>query len=113
MKDRTELFLYEDDKVENLHPLVLLRPVFDLFCGTSTFLEKIQNLYPKTNLHLLVRKELAPLVKEMHPSFSCNNWKENAETKYDALFLNGRALFSYKIPLEGKEEIFFSEDKLI
>ena len=51
-----QLYVYEDEKAVNLHPLTLLRPTFDLLCGTTSPLEKIQRVYPQMDPHLLIRE---------------------------------------------------------
>lgn len=101
------LYLYEDENIKNLIPLVQLRPVFDLLSGTTTLLEKILKLYSGESVILLVREELAPMVKEKYPNLSCN------EMGKGGLFLSGRALFNEKIPLVGKEEVFQCEGEII
>ncbi|MEE2876302.1 MAG: putative sugar nucleotidyl transferase [Candidatus Neomarinimicrobiota bacterium] len=55
-----------------LEPIALTRPVFDLRCGTFTFLERVRRLRPEAAVTLYVRPELADVTQERLPDCSVN-----------------------------------------
>ncbi len=102
------IYIYEDDTVENFLPLVYFRGVFELRCGRSTFLEKIQKLYPGSEITLLVRDYLADVLRERYPQFRINQWESGI-----GLFLSGRTIFDQPIPVEGDETLFLSDRAVV
>jgi UDP-N-acetylglucosamine diphosphorylase / glucose-1-phosphate thymidylyltransferase / UDP-N-acetylgalactosamine diphosphorylase / glucosamine-1-phosphate N-acetyltransferase / galactosamine-1-phosphate N-acetyltransferase len=67
------LCVYEDTGVVNLEPLSLTRPVFDLWCGASPLLPRLQRLFGADETALMVRPLLAPLCRQEHPGLSVND----------------------------------------
>ena len=82
--------VFEDAGVETLEPLSLTRPVFDLWCGTSSLLTRQCRFAEATELGVLLRPSLAPLCKQTHPQVQVNNfaWLR----AQGALLINGRWL---------------------
>ncbi|MDW8063841.1 MAG: putative sugar nucleotidyl transferase [Candidatus Caldarchaeum sp.] len=81
--------VFEDQTVENLWPLTATRPVFDIFLGTSTLLEKItSNLSEIGKVALFTRPYLQKTVSEKHVGFAVNLFIEDDEV----LLINGRAV---------------------
>lgn len=67
-----KIYIYENNEVLNLEPIVLTRPAFDLRCGAFTFLERIQNSFPDAEIELIVRDELKPVTQEAYPELTVN-----------------------------------------
>ncbi len=84
--------IIEDDKYENLLPLVYMRPVYDLRCGILTLKEKIKNSFPSSKLFLHCRKYLEEKVKESNKKLLVNN----LIGLDSCLFVNGRAILNSK-----------------
>ena len=107
--------IFEDDRSENLLPLVYLRPVFELRCGISSLREKIERAYPHLRVHLVCRRYLTDIVKEKVKVASVNDFRTLRDE--NCLFINGRLLarndLSKNIPLEGPEEVGLREGTLV
>lgn len=99
--------LVEDEKYENLLPLVYMRPVYDLRCGILTLKEKIEKLFPKAKIFLHCRKYLEEKVKEINKNLLVNN----LNGLDSCLFVNGRVILNSstikQISEEG-EALYFS-----
>ena len=99
--------IFEDDRSENLLPLVYPRPVFELRCGINSLREKLERAYPESRVHLVCREYLADTVKEKVKSASVNAPRTLGEE--DCLFINGRILagndLSKNIPLDRKSVV--------
>jgi len=67
------LCVFEDAGAVNLEPLSLTRPVFDLWCGASPLLPRLQRFFGADETALLVRPLLAPLCRQEHPDLSVND----------------------------------------
>ncbi len=100
--------VYEEEGLERLSPLVDLRPVSDLRCGRFTLLEKVKRLYPKEELHLWVRPELAEVTAERHP-----NARVNKPVKRGRLFLSARAIFEEPVSPQGPESVLLAGDEVV
>ena len=92
--------VFEDERYRDLLPLVYCRPVFELRCGISSLLEKIERLYPAHKLVLLCRDYLAATLAQR---VSCP--VNDVPAGEDVLFLNGRLLLQDAVALDGPEEI--------
>lgn len=107
--------IFEDDRAQNLLPLVYLRPIFELRCGISSLREKIERAYPGLRVHLVCREYLVNTVREKVKAASINDPRTLGEE--DCLFINGRLLarndLSKNIPLEGPEEVGLREGVLV
>jgi UDP-N-acetylglucosamine diphosphorylase / glucose-1-phosphate thymidylyltransferase / UDP-N-acetylgalactosamine diphosphorylase / glucosamine-1-phosphate N-acetyltransferase / galactosamine-1-phosphate N-acetyltransferase len=109
----SSICIFEDEGFSGLLPLVWLRPVYDLRCGISTLYEKIKRNYPRSNIYLMSREYLNPVIKKTHPgAFVGKVGKDNS-----VLFINGRILcdgdVAKKIPSIGADEIFECEGEII
>jgi len=103
--------IYEDAACENLYPLVLIRPVYELRCGMLKLWEKVRRAYPEADFLFFMRDYLAEA------------WSEKLDGPVndtgglaggDTLFVNGRALWSgVDIPLFGPEEAGVSGDSVV
>ncbi|MBC8277026.1 MAG: hypothetical protein H8E46_02255 [FCB group bacterium] len=90
------IVLYEDDGWKNLRPLTLTRPVWELRCGITTLVEKIQSIIPGSKISFICRDYLAPLVSSKYPESRVNEFKHS-----DTLFLNGRVIWDKREFFEG------------
>ncbi len=92
--------VFEDERYNDLLPLVYCRPACELRCGISSLLDKIARAYPGQGLALFCRDYLADTLRE-RTSLPVNSLPADQ----DVLFLNGRLLIGEAIPVEGPEEI--------
>ncbi len=102
------VFVYEDVFYKNLFPLTHLHPVFELRCGIFSPLERIRRLYKRSEVVLLVRRELEEITKEKYPNLAVN-----PVLLKKGLFISGRAILFQPIPEEGEEEIFTAQGDLV
>ncbi|MFO0807641.1 MAG: putative sugar nucleotidyl transferase [Gemmataceae bacterium] len=65
--------LYEDRGAAGLEPLTTTRPVFDLFCGATSLADKQLAAFPDADAGLLVRADLADLVRLARPGVPVND----------------------------------------
>lgn len=103
--------IFEDDQAENLYPLSLTRPVYDLRCGITTLKEKIVHQFPLTEINLHCRSYLQQVVAEQNPGIFVNNFDGDS-----CLFINGRWLADNKITGEldfSEECIYYAGDEVL
>lgn len=97
-----QICIFEDSYYNNFEPLSLSRPVYELFCGTSTLKNKIINAFPDSEIVLFCREYLTKTVAGSNPDFTVNGLKGNS-----CLLINGRVLepekLTNQIPKELKE----------
>jgi UDP-N-acetylglucosamine diphosphorylase/glucosamine-1-phosphate N-acetyltransferase len=84
--------LFEDSRYSNLHPLVYMRPVYDLQCGILTLREKAKFYFPKAQIVLHSRSYLKDLVEGLYPKSKIDQLNHGSVT-----FINGRLLINSKI----------------
>lgn len=82
------IVFYEDEGWENLQPLSLTRPVWELRCGIKTLWEKAKSTFPEAEFSFICRDYLAPLVKMRRPDSTVNEFRHS-----DMLFLNARVIW--------------------
>jgi UDP-N-acetylglucosamine diphosphorylase / glucose-1-phosphate thymidylyltransferase / UDP-N-acetylgalactosamine diphosphorylase / glucosamine-1-phosphate N-acetyltransferase / galactosamine-1-phosphate N-acetyltransferase len=82
--------LYEDHGVDNLEPLILSRPVFELLCGQDSLGAKQARAFAASELGWLVRPSLVPLCQAERPNAPVNDftWLRSEAT----VLVNGRWL---------------------
>lgn len=98
--------IFEDENYKNLHPLNLMRASFDIKTGVYSIKERIINyLSQDDEFYLYTRPELKDLVAAK------TNLPVNEHVKGDAVFLNGRVIFTQKILRWIKKSL--SEDSMI
>ncbi len=99
-----KICIFENEGYENLYPLSLTRPVFDLRCGQITLRERILRNFPGVNVSYFMRNYLAPVFSQDKKGVSVNEME--ALKKDDVLFINGRWLLSREeLNLTGEEEV--------
>lgn len=106
-----KLVVFEDSRYERLYPLTMLRPVFELKCGATSLLEKIERAAGRKADALFVRDCLAPTVRQRvaRPVNSGEVLERDG-----ALFVNGRVLAQgVRLDLEGPEEALWNGDTLL
>lgn len=100
--------IFEDEVYENLYPLSLTRPIFELKCGQITLRERILRNFPGVDVSYFLRDYLAPVFSQDKKEASIND--TDALKREDILFINGRWLLSKgELSLTGKEEIGICE----
>lgn len=84
------ILLYEDLQAENLSPLSLLRPVFELVCGRDCLRRRLQRWFPTAEFGVWIRSWLKESYAEEQPEIAVNdnNWLR----KGPVLLINGRWL---------------------
>ena len=89
-RNRTMRLCLFEDRAENLDPLTLTRPVFELLCGITTLADKQLRSFVPSAVGLLVRAPLAALCRQHRPSMTVNDaaWLRSAP----AVLINGRWL---------------------
>ncbi|MCF6158169.1 MAG: hypothetical protein E3K32_06300 [wastewater metagenome] len=101
--------IFEDYHYLQLIPLIYTRAVFELRCGLLTFLERICKYYSGATITLFCRDYLFNVLQEKYP-YRINSLFVTDNTY---LFVNGRAIFSTSIPIEGEEEIGIQDNTII
>lgn len=81
---------FEDDAAEELHPLTLTRPIFELLCGQYSTRERAIRHLPVQEWGAFLRESLTETYREAHPDAAVNDWEwlKRDET----LLINGRWL---------------------
>lgn len=104
------IYIFEDQKSLNFEPISLTRPVFDIRIGSETFLERIQSLFPDSDINLFVRKELEDLTKNMYPNFEVN-----PESVNEGLWLLGNVIWEPDnlSHLTKGNYIYYSKDNFV
>ena len=104
------IYIFEDQKSLNFEPISLTRPVFDIRIGSETFLERIQFLFPDSDINLFVRKELEDLTKNMYPNFEVN-----PESVNEGLWLLGNVIWEPDnlSHLTKGNYIYYSKDNFV
>ena len=72
------IVVYEDLGVENLEPLALSRPAFDLRCGAASLLDRQRRYTAATAVSVVVRPFLAAFTALLHPELSVNGRGERS-----------------------------------
>ena len=101
--------VFEDSQYSKLIPLVYTRTAFELRCGLFTSLERVTKHYQNATITLFCRNYLCDILQERY-SHRINNLHTTEDT---CLFLNGRAILSLPIPIEGPEEIGIQDNTLV
>ncbi|HWR83427.1 MAG TPA: putative sugar nucleotidyl transferase [Candidatus Deferrimicrobium sp.] len=78
---------YEDETFRNFFPLTMLRPVYTLRAGIVPLFRRTERYFKATNVSLLAREQVAPLVAETYRDFPVNIIKRGTG---EVLFVNGR-----------------------
>ncbi|NQS88360.1 hypothetical protein HQ584_01010 [Patescibacteria group bacterium] len=96
--------IFEDEEYENLYPLSLTRPVFELKCGQYSLRERILRNFPNEESSYFMREHLAPVFSKNRANVSVN--ETDVLKNKDVLFVNGRWLLGKEeLSLEGDEEV--------
>ncbi|MDZ7377395.1 MAG: putative sugar nucleotidyl transferase, partial [candidate division KSB1 bacterium] len=84
-----KVIIFEDDQFDNLYPLTYLRPVYELKCGHTKLVQKIQRLLGDQDYYYFMREYLAPVFSKKYGADRVNQF--NA-LNGDLLLVNGRLL---------------------
>ncbi len=110
----TPILIFEDQNVQNLHPLTYTRPVYDLRCGILTLMEKVKYYFPGSEINLHTRDYLIDSVKQNFPDMKVN---EFPGTEGEIIFLNGRVIADNNLKdvlLETDgESAFYCNDEIV
>src|SRR5262249_39749358 len=95
------VILFEDAGVNNLQPLTLTRPAFDLRCGAVSLLERLERILPTPVHAALIRPELTDLCRINHPRLEVNEavGDEKRMGRESVLLVNARWLAPAASPL--------------
>jgi UDP-N-acetylglucosamine diphosphorylase/glucosamine-1-phosphate N-acetyltransferase len=67
------ILLFEDHCSDQMEPVALLRPVFELVCGRESLRRRLQRWYPSAEFGAWVRPWLADAYQEMQPDIRVND----------------------------------------
>ncbi len=81
---------FEDDKSDQLAPLSLLRPVFELICGAWSLRDRLIRQLEVREWCVFIREHLVETYREIHPDVRINDFSGDSRTPM--LLLNGRWL---------------------
>ena len=101
--------VFEDNQDSQLIPLVYTRPVFELRCGLFSNLERIIKHYPNAAITLFAETTY-PMYCRERITHRVNTLHTTDDT---CLFLNGRAIISLPVSLEGPEELGVQDNTLV
>ena len=87
--------LFEDAAAEQLNPLTLARPVFELLCGRECLRRRVQRWFPTSLWGAFLRSYLADLYSEEHPGAIVNELQDTGDS--NVLMLNGRWMPSQRL----------------
>jgi UDP-N-acetylglucosamine diphosphorylase/glucosamine-1-phosphate N-acetyltransferase len=111
-----QICIFEDNKVEQLYPLTLSRPVYELRFGIKTLRKKLMDLYPKAEFSFHCRSYLKDTLSEK-TSLPINSLKITNSKIQSILFINGRAIGDAKLarelPLKGKSQFLTKGNTVI
>ncbi len=99
--------IFEDEKFDQLYPLVYLRPVFELRCGATSLYEKVKRNYDNMEICFFMRPQLVDSFKKRNQQSSVNSLDDLKND--DLLLLNARLLLKEKIS-PASEEIGIKDD---
>lgn len=68
-----KICIFEDDLARLLAPLSSTRPVFDIFSGASSLLNKHQRAFSAEETSAIVRRELVDITRLAHPEMGVND----------------------------------------
>ncbi len=105
------LVIFEDAKCEQLYPIALTRPVFELKSGMMSLGERIRAAYPGTEVSYFMRDWLVPVFKQRNPSAAVNDMKSIAGD--DLLLVNGRCLADGPAALPGGQDSWSGDDEVL
>ncbi len=104
------IILFEDEGWEDLQPISLTRPLWDIRCGIFTLKERVEALFPENDISYICRGHIATLVKRNESNAGVNNFRCS-----DLLFLNARVIWNniriFDDLLANTE--FYLEDKFV
>lgn len=104
------IYIYENNLASNFDPISITRAAFDIRVGAQTFLERIEHIFPKDKISLIVREELIEITKERHSQFSVN-----PSSFEDGLWLLGNVIWTkndLKV-IEYKSKLFYVDNSLV
>jgi UDP-N-acetylglucosamine diphosphorylase/glucosamine-1-phosphate N-acetyltransferase len=80
--------LYEDRHCDNLSPIALLRPAFELICGRESLRRRLERWFPGAHTGAWIRPWLQDVYREEFPAAHVNDlvWLQQSRT----LIVNGR-----------------------
>lgn len=87
--------VYEDSKAEQLCPLALTRPVFELICGREGLRRRVQRWFPAAGWGVQIRSWLTDVYSEKHPDATVNQLPMMHDSA--VLFINGRWIPEHRI----------------
>jgi len=106
-----KICIFEDNKYENLFPIALTRPVFELKCGYVSLWERIARNFENVEIGFYLRDYLVPTFKNRTGGKIAD---DDFVSSDDCLFINGRWLMkSGELELEGPEEFVTCGDDLL
>jgi len=91
-------FVYEDQAVEQLYPIALARPVFELVCGRESLRRRMQRWFAGAEWGAFVRPWLRDTYAEEHPQAKINDLVTAQSSR--CLIVNGRWMPEHRLQLD-------------
>lgn len=108
-----KLCIFEDSKWDNLYPLTLFRPVWELRLGYFLLWQKFYEKYNRPKTCFFTRDYLVPTVKKRLPPNTVLNDPTQLKGR-GVLLVNGRWLgINLTIPLTGDEEVWVKDGEFV
>lgn len=105
--------LFEDSRADQLRPLALTRPVYELLAGHFTNRERVIRQTAATDWGAFCRADLAATYREAQPDVPVNDerWLQSGGDGTSTLFVNGRFLpaAGSLAALQGDEALYSGE----
>lgn len=89
----SNILIFEDESVDQLYPLVLTRPVFELRCGMFSLLEKLAHRIKNAHYSFFCRDYLKPSLLFKYPNVPVNVVNSGG----GLLLINGRLIYSDRL----------------
>ena len=104
------IYLYENHQAVNFDPIAKTRAAFDIRFGSETFIERVQSIFPNSNISLIVRPDLEEITQEKH-----RNKEVNPKTIKEGLWLLGNVIWDIDdlTLFVNQESTFYSGGNLV
>jgi UDP-N-acetylglucosamine diphosphorylase / glucose-1-phosphate thymidylyltransferase / UDP-N-acetylgalactosamine diphosphorylase / glucosamine-1-phosphate N-acetyltransferase / galactosamine-1-phosphate N-acetyltransferase len=113
LKPDLKLAVIDSEIRENLFPLTLTKPSFDLLLGSKTLLQRIETKLGKKADNLITPNYLVPLAKENHPDYPVNSDLQEKCLVVNSLISNDPDVWKKveEVLSEGQERIIVDPNR--
>lgn len=100
-----KIILYENNQVNQLHPITLTRASFDIFCGGVTLYDLLKIVFPGAEIDFIVRDYLAAITDQRHQAIKSD--------EQPVLFLDGSLVPSFVLSEKLRVIVKEGEDAIL